>query len=94
MKDYFVYITTNPNKTVLYIGITNDLNRRLYQHYNSRGNNTGFASQYYCYNLLYFEAYNNPSEAIAREKQLKKWSREKKINLIKSINPNLNFIEF
>lgn len=94
MNSYYIYIITNPNKTVLYIGVTNDLNRRLNGHYKNRGNKNSFATKYYCYNLIYFETFPNPCEAIAREKQLKKWSRKKKINLIETTNPNLDFLEF
>jgi len=94
MKSYYVYIITNPSKTVLYIGVTNDLNRRLHQHYQIKGNKASFATKYFCYHLLYFETFPNPSMAIAREKQLKKWSRQKKIDLIKTTNPNLDFLEF
>lgn len=94
MKFYYVYIITNPNKTVLYIGVTNDLNRRLSEHYKNRGNKNSFATKYFCYHLLYFETFPNPSEAIAREKQLKKWNRKKKIDFIKTRNPNLDFLEF
>jgi len=54
---YFVYITTNPGRTVLYIGITNDLSRRLIEHYEARGNDKSFAGKYYCHRLLYFEQY-------------------------------------
>jgi putative endonuclease len=94
MKPYFIYIITNANKTALYIGVTNDLNRRLYEYSKNRGNKASFATKYFCYHLLYFETFPNPSEAIAREKQLKKWSRQKKLNLIASINPDFNFLEF
>jgi putative endonuclease len=51
---YYVYITTNPAKTVLYIGVTSSLPRRLGQHYENRGNNETFAGRYFCYNLLYY----------------------------------------
>jgi putative endonuclease len=94
MKPYFIYIIINPNKTVLYIGVTNDLNRRLNEHYKNRGNKASFATKYFCYHLLYFETFDNPGETIAREKQGKKWSRKKKIDLIKMIYPNLDFLVF
>ena len=59
MKDhnYFVYIITNPRKTVLYTGMTNDLSVRVQQHYENRGNKKTFAGRYYCYKLLYFEMF-------------------------------------
>ncbi|MCT4613966.1 MAG: GIY-YIG nuclease family protein [Marinifilaceae bacterium] len=67
-KNSYVYITTNPKKTVLYIGVTNNLKRRIYEHFHNKGKNTSFAGKYYCYNLVYFEHFTNIEEAIAREK--------------------------
>jgi putative endonuclease len=90
--DYYVYITTNPQKTVLYMGVTNNLSLRLEQHYENRGNTETFAGRYYCYKLLYWEHYKYVNDAIAREKELKTLTREKKMELIKSINPDLGFI--
>jgi putative endonuclease len=90
--DYYVYITTNPRKTVLYVGVTNNLSLRLEQHYENRGNTETFAGRYYCYKLLYWEHYKYVNDAIAREKELKTLTREKKMELIKSINPDLGFI--
>ena len=89
---YFVYITTNPNKTVLYIGITNNLSRRLQEHYENRGKPPSFAGHFYCYNLVYFEEFKYVNKAIAREKQLKKWSRKKKDWLIAMKNPKWLFL--
>ncbi len=77
---YYVYITTNPARKVLYIGITNDLSSRLAQHYENRGTPQSFAGRYFCYNLIYFEEYTNSLAAIAREKELKGWIRAKKKN--------------
>ncbi len=91
-QNYFVYITTNPAKTTLYIGVTNDLPRRLTEHYENRGNKSTFAGQYYCYNLIYFERFTSPMHAIEREKQLKRWSRSKKEFLIRQQNPDLSFL--
>jgi putative endonuclease len=85
---YYVYITTNPAKAVLYIGVTNDLVRRLAQHYENRGNNETFAGQYFCYNLLYTEQFADIKAAISREKELKGWTRAKKDSLIATVNPN------
>lgn len=90
--NYFVYIITNPDKTVLYIGVTNDLKRRLFEHEENKGKSNSFAAKYYCYKLLYVEHFSNVSHAIEREKQLKKWSRKKKEDLIKIKNPNWNFL--
>jgi len=94
MKEYFVYITTNPKKSVLYIGITNNLNKRLDQHYqDSIRSKQSFAGKYNCYHLIYFEKFDNPSEAILKEKTIKKWRREKKDRLIHEFNPNWQFLE-
>lgn len=90
--DYYVYITTNPRKTVLYVGVTNNLLVRLQQHFENRGEKETFAGRYYCYKLLYWEHYKYVNDAIAREKELKTLIREKKMELIKSINPDLGFI--
>lgn len=93
MQDnYFVYILTNPGKTVLYIGVTNDLERRLLEHYENRGKSATFAGRFYCYKLLHFERYWDPDAAINREKELKGWSRKKKESLIKLDNPLMNFL--
>lgn len=90
--EYFVYITTNPKKTVLYIGITNSLSRRLKEHYDNRGKPETYAGKYYCYNLVFYEQFKYVNDAIAREKQLKKWSRKKKEWLIEMKNPEWVFL--
>ena len=84
--NYFVYIMTNAHKTVLYTGITNDLPRRVYTHkmHLDRGS---FTAQYNCEYLVYYEATTNVESAIAREKQIKGWTRKKKVLLIESKNP-------
>ncbi|MDQ1089895.1 GIY-YIG nuclease family protein [Siphonobacter sp. SORGH_AS_1065] len=89
---YFIYITTNPSKTVLYIGVTNDLTIRMQQHFENRGNPETFAGKYYCYNLLYWEPFQRIQEAIAREKEIKGWSRKKKEELIATTNPKKAFL--
>lgn len=91
MKSYYVYILTNKSNTVLYVGMTNNLNRRVYEHQNKLIK--GFTSKYNLNKLIYYEETNDVKTAIAREKEIKKWRREKKINLIETINPkwsNLN----
>ena len=93
MGNYFIYITTNPSKEVLYIGVTNDLYTRMTQHYENRGDSKSFAGRYYCYNLIYFERHDSATAAIDREKELKKWSRSKKLKLIHSVNPSLKFYD-
>ncbi len=75
-RHYFVYILTNNLKTVLYIGVTNDLERRLWEHKN--GEVDGFTKKYNVKYLMYFEETGDVESAIRREKQLKGWSRAKK----------------
>jgi len=90
--NYFVYILTNPTKTVLYIGITNDLQTRLQQHFNERGRQKTFAGRYFCFNLIYYERHQYVNNAITREKEIKKWRREKKETLINDFNPEWRFL--
>ncbi len=85
MKYYFVYILANINKTVLYIGFTNDLKKRVNEHKNKIYN--GFTKLYNANRLVYFEKVLSIEEAKLREKQLKKWNREWKKNLINKLNP-------
>ena len=89
---YFVYIVTNPNKTTLYIGVTNNLSGRVIQHWQNRGRPETFAGKYFCYNLLYYESFLFIQDAIDREKEIKKWNREKKESLIKIKNPEWLFL--
>ncbi len=91
--DYFIYITTNPQKTVLYVGVTNDLKRRLSEHIEDASTlKTTFAGKYFCYNLIYYEYFPNIEWAIAREKQIKGYSRAKKEALINKFNPEWQFL--
>jgi putative endonuclease len=92
MSNYFVYIVTNPKRTVLYTGITNDLEQRLTEHYLNKGNRKTFAGRYYCYNLLYYERFASSLQAIAKEKEIKDWKRSKKEELINEFNPEWNFL--
>ena len=85
MKQYYVYIMTNSSGT-LYTGITNNLEVRVWQH--KSGATPGFTSKYKISRLIYFEDTRDVTAAIAREKQIKGWLRKKKIDLIKSVNPN------
>ncbi|MBO5363719.1 MAG: GIY-YIG nuclease family protein [Clostridia bacterium] len=82
---YFVYIVSNKLNTVLYIGVTNDLQRRIYEHKHKLMN--GFTAKYNVSKLVYYEETSDVISAIKREKQLKGWRRDKKIALIESINP-------
>jgi putative endonuclease len=85
MKDYYVYIMTNKPNGTLYTGVTNDIERRVFEHKHKLVK--GFTSKYNLHRLAYYEDTNDIREAIAREKQIKGWLRIKKINLIESINP-------
>jgi putative endonuclease len=87
-----MYITTNPQKTVLYVGMTNNLRVRISQHTENKGKPDSFAGKYYCYNLVYYEHFLHVDSAIAREKEVKKWRREKKVALIESENPIWRFL--
>mgnify|MGYP001818697627 CR=1 FL=1 len=90
--NYFVYITTNPAKTVLYVGVTNNLFIRIKQHQENAGKNKTFAGRYFCFNLIFWERYSSIHHAIAREKEIKKWRRRKKIELINEFNPDWGFL--
>ena len=83
-KQYFTYILSNKSNSTLYIGVTNDLERRVSEH--KSGLIPGFTQKYNCNKLVYYETFSNVEEAIAREKQLKKWSRSKKDWLIDTKN--------
>src|SRR5437763_1620080 len=84
-RTYFVYLMTNPHNTVLYTGITSNLEQRVFQHKTKLYR--GFTSKYNCEKLIYFEEFAEVEEAIKREKQLKKYRREWKENLINKLNP-------
>ena len=88
MKNYYVYIITNKPNGTLYLGMTNDLIRRGYEHRN--GLIDGFTKKYNLKRLVYFEVFNLVEDAILREKRLKKWNRQWKIDLIEKANPNWN----
>ena len=88
MKSYYVYILTNKKDGVLYIGVTNNLERRIYEHKNKKIK--GFTEKYNLNNLVFYEENNDIAFAIQREKKLKKWNRKWKINLIEKNNPNWN----
>jgi len=83
-KTYYVYLITNWNNKVLYIGVTNNLERRIYQHKNKLIK--GFTEKYNVNKLVYFEQTNDIESAITREKEIKHWRREKKNRLIESNN--------
>lgn len=87
MKQFYVYIMTNKSKT-LYVGVTNNLQRRVYEHKNKLI--AGFTSKYNITKIVYFEVFNDIDSAIKKEKQIKGWLRKKKIDLIESMNPEWN----
>ena len=85
-KNYYVYLLTNWNNKVIYTGVTNDLNRRIYEHKNKLIE--GFSQKYNLTKLVYFEETQDIKAAITREKEIKKWRREKKNMLVNKTNPN------
>ena len=87
MNSGFVYIITNPSRTVFYVGVTNNLLRRVFEHKSKIVE--GFTDKYNCVIVVYYEYYETIKEAIRREKQLKSWKRERKLRLIKKMNPEL-----
>lgn len=86
-KSYYVYILSSESGA-LYVGVTNNLQRRIWEHKNDIIK--GFTQKYQCHKLIYFEDTGNIESAIAREKQLKNWNRSKKEFLIKTKNPHWN----
>jgi putative endonuclease len=83
---YYVYLMATRKHGTLYVGVTNDLVRRGYQHRTNAVQS--FTSRYHVHQLVWFETYDDPLTAIAREKEIKKWRREWKINLIERTNPD------
>ena len=90
-KLYYVYILTNKVKTVLYTGMTNDLEQRIIEHYIDRIEKKTFTGKYNCHFLVFYESYKYVNDAIVREKEIKEWLSIKKQNLIKSFNPGWKF---
>ena len=86
MKQYYVYILASQRRGTLYIGVTSELVKRVYEHKNDMVG--GFTKQYQVHNLVYYEATNGVTSALTREKQLKKWKRAWKIELIENNNSN------
>ncbi len=84
-KEYYVYIMTNKNNTVLYTGVTNDIHRRLLEHRFGKGSQ--FVKKYQIWKLVYIEIFETAYDAIAREKQIKGGSRKKKLDMINRLNP-------
>lgn len=86
MKEYCVYIITNKPRGTIYIGVTNCLQRRISEH--KEGLSEGFSKQYNLNKLVFYESFNNISDALSLEKRLKNWHRDWKINLIEKANPS------
>ena len=84
-KDFYVYIAVNQHNNVMYVGVTNNLVRRMFEH--RSGTIDGFTKRYNINKLVYFEQTSDVIAAISREKEIKKWRREKKDLLVKSVNP-------
>lgn len=92
---YYVYIITNKHRSTFYFGVTNNLKLRLEQHKdNLEAGNKTFASKYGIEFLVYYEKFVWVQEAIAREKELKKWRRDKKLELIQGFNPEFEFLNY
>ena len=85
-KQYYVYILASKKNGTLYTGVTNNLVKRIYEHKNDFVK--GFTQKYNVHNLVYYEIYNDVKDAITREKRIKKWKRQWKIELIEKTNPN------
>ncbi len=86
--EYYLYLITNYSNSVLYLGVTNNLKRRITEH--KKGVNKGFSKKYNCNKLVWFEKFTDIKFAIEKEKSMKKWKRLYKENLIKEINPEWN----
>jgi putative endonuclease len=84
-RQYFIYIMTNVKNSVLYVGVTNDLSRRVFEHKSRLI--PGFASKYNLIKLVYYEVFESVESAISREKQIKGGSRQDKIDLVNGLNP-------
>jgi putative endonuclease len=89
-KYYFIYLVTNYYKSVLYLGVTNNLKRRLEEHSDLKIG--GFSNRYRCKYLVHYEKFEDINLAIRREKEIKKWSRKKKNDLIERANPDWKFL--
>ncbi len=92
MESSYIYILTNKYRTTFYIGVTGNLSKRLEEHHDEKA--SVFTKKYNLKDLIYFEVFSDINQAIAREKQLKNWHKEWKLNLIKTINPTLKTLEY
>lgn len=92
MKNSYTYILANQYRTTFYIGVTSNLSKRLVEHF--EGVASKFAKKYNVKDLIYFEKFSDINQAIAREKQLKNWHKEWKLNLIRESNPTLKTLDY
>jgi len=92
MKTSYIYILTNKYRTTFYIGMTANLSKRLYEHYDETASK--FTKKYNLKDLIYYEEFTDINLAIAREKQLKNWHKEWKLNLIRELNPTLKTLDY
>ena len=92
MKQSYIYILANKYRTTFYIGVTANLSKRIIEH--KEGVASKFTKKYNVIDLIYFEEFSDINQAIAREKQLKNWHKEWKLNLIKELNPTLKTLEY
>jgi len=90
--NFYTYILTNYDRKILYTGVTNDLDRRLVEHYFETDKKDSFTNKYKCFYLVWFERHQYINHAIEREKEIKGWTRDKKIKLIEEENPNWKFL--
>ncbi|MDG4715676.1 excinuclease ABC C subunit domain-containing protein [Mesoflavibacter sp. HG96] len=91
LKTYYTYILSNKNRTVLYVGYTENIKTRLIQHKNGKG--SVFTKKYNVFDLIHLETFEKKKEAKQREKQLKNWHKEWKWNLVKENNPELKTLK-
>ncbi|CAM1350983.1 GIY-YIG nuclease family protein [Tenacibaculum insulae] len=92
MKQSYVYILANKYRTTFYTGVTANLSKRIIEH--KKGEASKFTKKYNVVDLIYFEEFSDINQAIAREKQLKNWHKEWKLNLIRELNPTLKTLEY
>lgn len=92
MQKSYIYILTNAYRTTFYIGVTTNLTKRLNQHYDETASK--FTKKYNLKDLIYFEEFTDVNQAILREKQLKNWHKEWKLNLIKKVDPTLKTLDY
>jgi len=92
--NFYTYILTNFKQNVLYVGVTNDLERRLYEHYFGIDQKESFTKKYKCFYLIWYERHQYVNHAIEREKEIKGWKRDKKNKLVEEENPTWRFLNW